>query len=149
MAVEAITTASGGSEDLIVQSARVLRSKPFVKRSARYVVSLKLNGVPRRERPGYVLDRLEANRDRLRNRDGTPFMMDDAFIDAVFGEDGSCRWWDDVCVFAYRDPCQLGQKRVVQRLIAIDFAIRLDGWDEEAFAQRLALVSPVAGPAGS
>lgn len=149
MAQEAITTDSGGPEDLTARWERLLRTKRNVERSARYVLSLKLNGIPRRERPGHVLDRLEANSDRLRNRDGTPFEIDDAFIDAVFGEDGSCRWWDDVCVFAYREPRQLGQRRVVQRLIAIDFAIRLNGWDEKAFAQRLALVSPAAGPTGS
>ena len=149
MAVEASTTASGGPEDLTVRSERFLRSKRNVERSARFVLSLKLNGISRRERPGQVLDRLDSAPQRLRNRDGTPFEIDDAFIDMVFGEDGSARWWDDVCIFAYRAPGQLGQRRVVPRFIAIDFAIRLDGWDEEAFAQRLALVSPIAGAAGS
>ena len=144
MAGELMATVSGVPDVLTAKSNWTLRSKRNVKRSALYLVDLKQRGIPRRARPGYVLDVLEAGQDRLRNRDLTPFTMDDAFIDAVFGEDGSCRWWDDFCAFAYREPDQLAQRRIIPRLQAIDFVIGLEGWNDEAFARRLALVSPAA-----
>lgn len=142
-----VQTAECGLPDyLYVASDRQLRRKDHQVWIARYLVDLRTR-MPRRARPEYVIDTLEAARDRLRNRDLTPFAMDDRFIDAVFGEDGSCRWWDDFCVFAYREPAQRPQGRILPRLRGIDACARLEGWNPDAFTQGSALVSPITGEA--
>lgn len=98
-------------------------SKPYFRRLAIATASL---GLSRREIPNWMADVIFSYEGLMLDPFSRPVEVRDTAIDDAFNDDGSFRWLSDFMRFAHAPIKQRPQLRVLERLVLLDLAFKIE-----------------------